>query len=79
MVKKKKPLIMKDGSGRFQIDQKILKSTFRNALIIYGSVFALFLDQIQAWTINTKILWWATLAITIDLLRRWYKDYTNIK
>jgi hypothetical protein len=49
----------------------------RTAMIIYSPVILLFLDQIQSWNFDIKILYALGVSVTIDVIRRFLKDYTK--
>jgi hypothetical protein len=49
----------------------------RNIAIIYSPVVLLFLDQIQNWNFDYKILIALAISTTIDTIRRFLKDYTK--
>lgn len=64
-------------SPRFKLDTKDFKSIIRTMAIIYSPVLLLFLDQIQNGELDYKILIALVISTTIDILRRFIKDYTK--
>lgn len=64
-------------SKSFEFDLKIIKSIIRQAIILYTPVILLFLDQIQKWTIDPKIIIALLIWTTIDIIRRYLTDYSN--
>jgi hypothetical protein len=54
-----------------------LEKVVRNIAIIYSPVILLFLDQIQSWEFDVKILYALAISTTIDITRRYLKDYTK--
>lgn len=66
-----------DKSWSFEFDFKIIKSVIRQIIILYTPVIILFLDQIQKWTIDSRIVIALALSTTIDIIRRYLTDYSN--
>ena len=64
-------------SEKYKLDKQDLKAIKKQIIIIYTPVILLFLDQIEKWQFDIKILWALALSITIDLIRRFLKDYTK--
>jgi hypothetical protein len=64
-------------SESFEFDLKIIKSVIRQMIILYTPVILLFLDQIQKWTIDPKIIIALVISTTIDIIRRYLTDYSN--
>ena len=44
-------------------------------LIIYTPVVILFLDQIQYWGFDLKIIWALAISVTVDIFRRYIRDF----
>ena len=65
------------GSEKFALSKEDLKKVVRTAMIIYSPVILLFLDQIQSWNFDIKILYALGVSVTIDVIRRFLKDYTK--
>jgi hypothetical protein len=65
------------GSEKFTLSKEDLKKVIRTAMIIYTPVILLFLDQIQKWDFDIKILYALGVSVTIDVIRRFLKDYTK--
>ena len=65
------------GSEKFALSKEDLKKVIRTAMIIYSPVILLFLDQIQKWEFDIKILYALGVSVTIDVIRRFLKDYTK--
>ena len=51
-----------------------LKSILRNVAIIYSPVFLMFLDQIQKWEFDEKILIALAISTTLDIARRFIRE-----
>ena len=64
-------------SKKYELNSKDLKAIIRNLAIIYWPVLMLFLDQIQKWQFDLKVLYALWVSITIDVIRRYLKDYTK--
>jgi len=64
-------------SEKYKLDKQDLKAIKKQIIIIYTPVILLFLDQIEKWQFDIKILWALGLSITIDIIRRFLKDYTK--
>ena len=64
-------------SEKYKLDKQDLKAIKKQIIIIYTPVILLFLDQIEKWQFDLKILWALGLSITIDIIRRFLKDYTK--
>ena len=67
----------KKWSKRFQLDTETLKRLGRTALIMFTPVILIFLDQIQNWTMDWKIIWATAMWIWIDAVRRFLTDYSK--
>jgi hypothetical protein len=65
------------GSEKFTLSKEDIKKVMRTAMIIYSPVILLFLDQIQSWNFDIKILYALGVSVTIDVIRRFLKDYTK--
>ena len=65
----------KSNSNRFEFDKELLIRRTRTAVIIYTPVILLLLNQIEAGEFNINLLYASTISITIDLIRRWIKNY----
>ena len=66
-----------NNSKNFEFDFETLKRLGRNALIIFTPVIILFLNQIQSWTMDYKIIVAAAMSIWIDACRRYLTDYSK--
>ena len=64
-------------SKAFQLDMETLKRLWRTALIMFTPVILLFLDQIQTWTMDYKIIVATAMGIWIDAIRRFLTDYSK--
>lgn len=53
------------------------KKWIRTAIIIYAPVLLITLNQLQEWKFDINILYWATISITIDLIRRYLTNYSK--
>lgn len=51
-----------------------LKSILRNVAIIYSPVFLLFLDQVQEWNFDEKILIALAISTSVDIFRRFIRE-----
>lgn len=69
MLKKMRP------SKRFELNKEDLKRIVRQMLIIYTPVVILFLDQIQYWGFDLKIIWALAISVTVDIFRRYIRDF----
>ena len=67
----------KENSKKFELSKTDLEKVVRNIAIIYSPVILLFLDQIQSWEFDVKILYALAISTTIDIVRRYLKDYTK--
>lgn len=64
-------------SKKFELSQTDVKAILRQITIIYTPVILLFLSQIENWEIDYKIILALAISTTIDICRRFLKDYTN--
>ena len=64
-------------SKMFQLDTETLKRLGRTALIMFTPVILLFLNQIQSWTMDYKIILATAMWILIDAIRRFLTDYSK--
>lgn len=64
-------------SWKYQFDITSFKKLARNSLIMFTPVILLFLDQIQAWTMDYKIIVATAMGIWIDAVRRFLTDYSK--
>lgn len=64
-------------SKRFELSKYDYLAIWRNILIIYSPVIYLFLEQIEKWAFDYKIIVALAISTTIDTLRRYFKDYTK--
>lgn len=64
-------------SKRLELNKSDVQKILRNAAIIYWPVMLLFLDQIQNGELDYKILVALAISVTIDTMRRYFKDYTK--
>ena len=64
-------------SSKFQLDNQDVKNIIRQIIIIYSPVILVFLDQIQKWQFDEKIIYALIISTTIDVIRRFLKDYTK--
>lgn len=64
-------------SKKYELNKEDWKRILRQIAIIYSPVFLLFLDQIQKWEFDLKILYALGITITIDIIRRFVTDYTK--
>lgn len=64
-------------SKRFELDTETLKRLGRTALIMFTPVILLFLNQIQTWTMDYKIIVATAMWIWIDAIRRFLTDYSK--
>jgi hypothetical protein len=46
-------------------------------MIFYSPIILLFLNQIEAWEFDLKIIYAMFLSITVETLRRFLTDYTK--
>lgn len=67
----------KENSKSFEIDYTNIKSILRQIIITYTPVILIFLDQIQKWTIDPKIIIALVISTTVDVLRRYLTDYSK--
>ncbi len=67
----------KELSKKFELSKTDVEKVVRNIAIIYSPVILLFLDQIQSWQFDIKILYALAISTTIDIVRRYLKDYTK--
>lgn len=67
----------KEWSKAWEIDLRSIKSILRNILITYTPVILIFLDQIQAWTIDPKIIISLVISTSIDVIRKILTDYSK--
>jgi len=66
-------------SKKYSLNKQDLKRVIRQIVIIYSPVFILFLNQIQNWQLDIKIVYALILSTTIDITRRYITDYTKVK
>lgn len=66
-------------SQKYQLNKDDLTKVLRQIAIIYWPVLILFLDQIETWEFDYKVILALTISITIDICRRFLKDYTQNK
>lgn len=64
-------------SKQFELNLLDLKKWLRTAIIIYAPVLLIALNQLQEWKFDINILYWATVSITIDLIRRYLTNYSK--
>lgn len=56
------------------LNKQDIKKILRDFIMLYSPVFLIFLDQIQNWTFDTKILYALTITTTIWVVRRFLQD-----
>ena len=66
-------------SQKFCLNKKDFEEIFKQIIIIYSPVFFLFLDQIESWEFDIKIIFALFISITLDMVRRFLTDYTSTK
>ena len=66
-------------SGSKELDLETLKRVGRNALVFLTPVLLDLLTQIESWNIDLNALKLIISWLILDLIRRYLKDYTNIK
>ena len=66
-------------SKKFELDFEDFKKILRQIAIIYSPVILLSLDQISNWAFDYKILIALAVSTTIDMVRRYLKDYSITK
>jgi len=64
-------------SKKFDINKEDVKKIIRQFAIIYWPVALLFLDQAEHGTFDYKVLVALFISLSIDVIRRWLKDYTQ--
>lgn len=64
-------------SKKYELSKEDVKKILRTTAIIYTPVLLLFLDQIQNWQFDIKILYALAVSVTIDTVRRFLNDYTK--
>ncbi len=64
-------------SKRFELNKTDIQKIIRNIAIIYWPVGLLFLEQIQKWEFDYKILLALVISTSIDVARRYLTDYTK--
>lgn len=64
-------------SKRFELNSTDIQKIIRQIAIIYWPVVLLFLDQIQKWEFDYKILLALIISTSIDVARRYLTDYTK--
>jgi len=64
-------------SPKFSLDNSDIKEIFKQAIIIYSPVILLFLEQIEKWEFDIKIIFALIISTSIDIARRFITDYTN--
>lgn len=64
-------------SKRFELTKCDCKKIIRQILVIYSPVIILFLDQIQDWNFDIKIIYALIISTTVDVIRRYLTDYTK--
>lgn len=67
----------KENSKSWELDYRNIKSILRQIIITYTPVILIFLDQIQNWTIDPKIIIALVISTTVDVLRRYLTDYSK--
>lgn len=66
-------------SKKCELNKEDYKAIIRQIAIIYSPVILTGLEQIQAGEFDIKILYALLVSVTIDTIRRYFKDYTNNK
>jgi len=64
-------------SQKFSLDNSDIKEIFKQTIIIYSPVILLFLEQIEKWEFDIKIIFALIISTSIDIARRFITDYTN--
>ena len=64
-------------SKAYSLNKQDFKALFREMIIIYSPVILLFLEQIEAWNFDYKVLFALAVSITINMVRRYLTDYTK--
>lgn len=64
-------------STKYKLNLEDIRRILRNVAIIYSPVIIMFLDQIQKWTFDEKILYALFISTTIDVIRRFLNDYSK--
>lgn len=54
-----------------------INKIIRQIVIFYSPIIYLFLEQIESWNIDEKIIYWMFISITLETIRRFIKDYTT--
>jgi len=62
-------------SWKYELSKVDIFNWLRMVLIIYSPVLLMFFDQIEKNVFDFKILYVLWVSITIDLIRRYIKDY----
>jgi len=66
-------------SKKYELNSNDLQSILRNLAIIYWPVLMLLLNQLQEGNFDFKVLYALAISVTIDVIRRFLKDYTQWK
>ena len=61
-------------SPALSLNTEDYKRIAQQVLVIYSPVFLLFLDQIQAWEFDYKILIALAISTTFDIIRRYIRE-----
>jgi len=61
-------------SKKYSLDKSDLKNIWKTILAIYSPVILVFLDQIQKFEFDYKILLALLISVTIDIIRRFISD-----
>jgi len=64
-------------SKSFELWKEDYKRIARQITIIYTPVLLLFLQQLQTWNFDYKVLYALAISTTIDIVRRFLRDYTK--
>lgn len=64
-------------SEKMSLSRIDLNKIVRQSMIFYSPIILLFLNQIEAWEIDLKIIYAMFLSITVETLRRFLTDYTK--
>ena len=64
-------------SQKYELNKNDFLAITRQITIIYSPVIILFLEQIESWTLDIKIIIALIISTTIDIIRRFLKDYRD--
>ena len=64
-------------SQKFSLNNSDIKEIFKQIIIIYSPVILLFLEQIEKWEFDIKIIFALIISTSIDIVRKFITDYTK--